>query len=304
MIKYKSLFLFLFVFLSSTVYAGSVSTLIYDSGKNVGIGTTNPISKLHIRQSSNEDWAAYIQNGGGAGKGLLVEAAAGGQTPIFQANDGYGHVRFVILSNGNTGIGTNTSPVSKLDLGTNYSDPGSYPNKITLWNGGENNYFGFGISASDLDYFSQHNHRFYTQFNGSPGSEKMVISSAGDVAIGAQPVNGYKLTVNGGIYALDLRIKPDLSNTADFVFEEGYDLMPLNEVKATIKKNHHLPGVPSAEDMVKNGVSVAEMQATLLKKIEELTLYMISQDEKIESQSKEIQLLNNQINPKKIASVY
>ena len=98
---------------------------------------------------------------------------------------------------GNVGIGT-TGPVSKLDLGTNYSDPGTYPNKITLWNGGANNYFGFGISSGDLDYFSQGNHRFYTGYNGSAGSEKMVLTTAGNVGIGTTaPLT--KLAVVGDI---------------------------------------------------------------------------------------------------------
>jgi len=232
MIKFKAIFLFLVVVLSSSVFAGA----IYDNGTNVGIGNTNPVSKL--------------------------------------------------------------------DLGTNYSNPGSYPNKITLWNGGENNYFGFGISSGDLDYFSQYNHRFYTQFNGSPGSEKMVITAAGDVAIGAQPVNGYTLTVNGGIYAIDLRIRPNLDNTADFVFNENYNLMTLDQVKSKIKKDKHLPGIPSAKEMTEKGVSVSEMQGKLLQKIEELTLYMIELKEENETQSKEIESLKTQINPEKLVLGY
>jgi hypothetical protein len=110
-----------------------------------------------------------------------------------------------------------------------------------------------------------------------------------DVTIGTtNPVTGYKLTVNGGIYALDLRIRPDLSNTADFVFEEGYPLMSLEQVESKIKANKHLPGIPSAKEMVEEGVSVAEMQAKLLQKIEELTLYVIDQNKEIKTLKEQV----------------
>ena len=88
-----------------------------------------------------------------------------------------------LFSSQRIGVGT-TNPNSKLDLGSNVSDPSVYPNKITLWSNGENNYFGFGISSKDLDYLSKGNHRFYTEYNGTPGSEKMVIQSNGNVGIG------------------------------------------------------------------------------------------------------------------------
>lgn len=84
----------------------------------------------------------------------------------------------------------------KIQFTNDYSDPSTAPNKISLWNGGSNNYFGFGVSDSDLDYISQGNHRFYTGFNGSPGVESMVISGAGNVGIGTSTPSE-KLVLNG-----------------------------------------------------------------------------------------------------------
>lgn len=64
----------------------------------------------------------------------------------------------------------------------------------------------------------------------------------------------------------------------DFVFAPGYKLKPLTEVEQFIADNGHLPDVPSAEEVTANGVALGESQAMLLKKIEELTLYVIQLD--------------------------
>ncbi|WP_299246212.1 hypothetical protein [uncultured Aquimarina sp.] len=183
-----------------------------------------------------------------------------------------------VFGNGNVGIGTIT-PKSRLDIGTNYSDPSVYPNKITLWSGGQNNYFGFGISNGDLDYFSQSNHRFYTEYNGTPGSEKMVIESNGNVGIGTSNPNGWKLAVNGKIRAKEIKVETDWS---DFVFYANYKLPTLLEVENHIKENGHLKDIPSAKEVAENGIFLGEMDSKLLQKIEELTLYTIQQQKEIE----------------------
>jgi hypothetical protein len=86
---------------------------------------------------------------------------------------------------------------------------------------------------------------------------------------------------------------------ADYVFDPAYRLGPLSEVADYIKENHHLPDVPSAQEMQKNGASVGDMQAKLLAKVEELTLHMIEADERskrdeernksLEQQNRELQ---------------
>ena len=64
-------------------------------------------------------------------------------------------------------------------------------------------------------------------------------------------------------------------NWSDYVFDKEYKLAPLSDVEKYIKDNKHLPGVPSAEDVKCDGIDMAQMDATLLKKIEELTLYVL-----------------------------
>lgn len=104
------------------------------------------------------------------------------------------------------------------------------------------------------------------------------IHSDGNVIVGtvsSQP-NGYRLFVEQGI--LTEKVKVAVSGTADwsdFVFDKSYQLRPISELEQFIDKNKHLPDVPSATEVVENGIDLAKMDATLLRKIEELTLYVI-----------------------------
>jgi trimeric autotransporter adhesin len=116
--------------------------------------------------------------------------------------------------------------------------------------------------------------------------DNIVNTNAGGVVIGsgvAKTPVGYKLYVAGGM--LTEKVKVALRNKSewsDFVFEKGYKLAPLSEVSAFIKANGHLPGVPSADEMVSEGLDVAKMNAKLLEKVEELTLYMLNQQKQIQ----------------------
>ena len=100
----------------------------------------------------------------------------------------------------------------------------------------------------------------------------MRIDDTGNVGIGTTNPGTYKLAVNGEIRAKEVIVETGCS---DFVFEEHYALRPLNEVEAFIKANKHLPDIPSEKEVSENGLGLGEMQAKLLRKVEELTLYMI-----------------------------
>jgi len=107
--------------------------------------------------------------------------------------------------------------------------------------------------------------------------EKMRIASTGYVGIGtANPQ--YLLSVNGTIGAKQVTV----TNTgwSDYVFKSGYRLRPLREIGEYIKGRHHLPDIPSEKEVRDKGINVGEMEAKLLAKVEELTLYMIEADER------------------------
>ncbi|AHF90389.1 hypothetical protein OPIT5_09435 [Opitutaceae bacterium TAV5] len=106
----------------------------------------------------------------------------------------------------------------------------------------------------------------------------MLVNNNGNISIGTT-VATHKLTVNGPIRAKEVIVD---TGWADDVFAEDYALMPLTEVKHHIEANKRLPGVPSAGQVASEGVSVGEMQSLLLRKVEELTLHVIRQQEEID----------------------
>jgi hypothetical protein len=121
----------------------------------------------------------------------------------------------------------------------------------------------------------------------------------GNVGIGtATPTE--KLSVNGNVRAKEIKVES--ANWPDYVFKTGYKLQSLDETKAYITKNGHLSEIPSEKEIALNGLSLGEMNKLLVKKIEELTLYLIEkneqlriQDAKIENLSAKFEMLNNRI---------
>jgi hypothetical protein len=112
----------------------------------------------------------------------------------------------------------------------------------------------------------------------------------GNVGIGTTDTKGYKLAVAGGIVSESVRVKLR-SNWPDFVFKPAYRLAPLQEVERYIKKYEHLPEMPAAKEVEKDGADLGEMNRKLLQKVEELTLYLIEQNKVIQGQQKDINVL-------------
>jgi hypothetical protein len=120
----------------------------------------------------------------------------------------------------------------------------------------------------------------------------------GKVGIGTTDTKGYLLAVKGNAIFEKVKVQ-QYQNWPDHVFDPAYRLRTLHEVEQYIQQHHHLPEVPSAAEVNKNGIDVGDNQAVLLKKIEELTLYVIDlkkenerMNKKIEKQEREIRALN------------
>lgn len=123
--------------------------------------------------------------------------------------------------------------------------------------------------------------------NTTGGTERLVVTTAGNVGIGTT-TPGYPLDVNGTIHATEVIVD---TTGADYVFKPAYKLASLSEVEGAIKRDGHLPGIPSAQAMSSGGMNVGELQTKLLAKVEELTLLMIQEDKKMQQQNQELQEL-------------
>ena len=123
----------------------------------------------------------------------------------------------------------------------------------------------------------------------------IMTAGSGQVGIGVDNPE-YKLDVAGTVHANsiiadgNIRASEIIVSTtgADFVFADDYQLRPLSEVKTFIQENKHLPEIKSAQEMQENGVGINELQTQLLQKIEELTLYILQQEERIKALEAEL----------------
>jgi hypothetical protein len=114
------------------------------------------------------------------------------------------------------------------------------------------------------------------------GGTTFKINPLGQVMINtlSEVAAGYMLNVNGKIIAEEFRIQ-NSANWPDYVFANHYNLRTLSEVETHIEEHKHLPGIPSAKEVEANGIMVGDMQKKLLEKVEELTLYVIDQNKKV-----------------------
>ncbi|WP_264536594.1 hypothetical protein [Flavobacterium sp. N1736] len=186
------------------------------------------------------------------------------------------------ILNGNLGIGTN-NPNSKLEI-IGSSQIGYEIGTLKLKSSTLNQFMYFGYD----DQFSAG----YIQ-SVKPGTDQQNILIApvgGNVGIGTKSPDA-KLAVNGTIHSKEVKV--DLLGWSDFVFKKEYNLPTLQEVEKHINEKGHLENIPSEKEVLENGINLGEMNAKLLQKIEELTLYSIQQNKKIAEQTKEIESLKD-----------
>lgn len=256
---------------------------------NVGIGLDNPSAQLDILGSLR------IRIGNPVAGMVLTSDAQGNASWQTPSGGGGGSNWTVSGSNiyrptGYVGIGT-TNPRERLSIDGNTGRP------INFHIGGSQNIYSnayYDVSDKRAKTgpayainFSSSRMAFRVAGSGAANSqiswnEVISINTDGNVGIGTTNPQGYKLAVNGKILAKEIKIELSVPSS-DYVFEPDYPLMPLGELEQFVASKKHLPEVPSAEEFSKNGYSIGEMDDLLLRKIEELTLYIIQQQKEIDA---------------------
>ncbi len=280
----------------------------------LGLGTSSPMNKLHIE---NGDLRITNDEGtGGDGKASIIFSEASNEAKAharitYHGDDvdgqenylGFGLAddaskdfsQMVIKRTGNVGIGI-TDPNVKLVVNGamtvgKFNDPthGKIMIKgdgagqgLTVWNES-------GATTLRLWADAETNMGFLTR--GDNAEKGIALGLNGNIGIGTTKPKE-KLSVNGTILAKEIVVSTKAEDWPDYVFEDEYPLRKLSDVESFIKVNKHLPDMPSADEIAKEGARLAEMNKRLLQKVEELTLYLIEKDKEVKGLNEKVLELN------------
>lgn len=297
----------------------------YINGGKLGLGVVEPEARMDVNGSSlvkNRDASGYSSfriQGPGFANGLEMDFFGGGSYDNAGGSYGAGYgggsimnvnnaplvlgtnnqSRIHITGSGDVGIGTvptaNFEVAGDAILGNLKSGPTSTPPVAGAYVGYKG-LSGLPTSSFALAQFSNG----VTSIN-APLSGRITIGLGGgsngiymDSATGVRTIGDFKV---GGTLRVGTVVASNwqVSQAPDYVFEKDYELSSLEKVGAFVKKNKHLPEVPSAKQMKDEGLDLVKMNFVLLKKVEELTLHAIRQEEQYKAQERKILELQRRI---------
>ena len=269
-----------------------------NSSNHTGIGTNDPLARLHIKGDTDIDEIAIHAGNGLAGQTAAIQFY---NTPlVFGGTVGGPGTKkgFLMLDDEDLKIGTNSGNTAgkfvvrtaggdrlHLDaagnMGLGIADPLA---KIHIAAGSDAGLISHGylmlgpVTGSNLIF---DNNEIIARTNGQTGS-LILQNDGGSVRIGNVAVpSGYKFAINGKMVCEEVKVKLASSGWPDYVFADNYQLKPLQEIEKFILQNKHLPNIPSAAEVEKNGIEVGDMQKRMMEKIEELTLYVIQLEKQV-----------------------
>lgn len=262
---------------------------IYSLGINAQIQTG-----VWRTSSTNTDYHHLTRNGGGAAV-YINQLSNESNKPIlrlssgeFEANKG---VKFTVENDGSVGIGTTSIGSHKLAVEGTISSSTIFATSFRSKTENSNYHHftrnGGGAAVYINQLSNESNKPILRLSSGSSDANqnvKFTVENNGSVGIGTTTIGSHKLAVEGSIGAREVIV--EVGTWSDFVFEKDYQLPSLKEVENHIKEKGHLQDIPNTKEVEKNGINLGTMDAKLLQKIEELTLYTIEQEKKITSQNR------------------
>ena len=273
-------------------------SLYVDDGGRIGVGTSTPTVQMHIKdgntpttrleQDGSSGFTPQVWDVAGNEANFFVRDATNGSTLPFRIQAGAPNNSLTVMSDGKVGMGT-WSPSWNLDLQAS----GTVVSQFESTDDG----------AVQIWLNSASTNRRLVGYDGGNIQSQMVLSD-GEIQLAGQSntsnlfaafnatgteING-NLIVSGTVTVGSTQVHPD------YVFKSDYDLMSLEALKTFVDENKHLPEIPSAKEVAEKGLNMTEMQIKLLKKVEELTLYTINQQETINKLTGQIARLEDKAN--------
>lgn len=246
---------------------------------HVGIGTTSIPDKLSVDGNINVTGDLKMS---GSDSYIWTNGTGTGYTGIWDQKNGR-VLLYTSENTGNIGLGT-TTPNSKLTIQGDGTTVGSA--SINLKHAGNGMSIGLSTTSNNLTIGNS--------WNPESGTYLTIQDGSGKIGIGTTDFSGnHKLRVEGSVGAREIKV--EATGWSDFVFQNDYELRTLDEVEEHINEKGHLPEIPSEAEVTENGINLGEMDAKLLQKIEELTLYLIEQNKQNQAQQARIEQLEEEL---------